>query len=141
MKLRNWLIAGALLVLGIVVYGAQQWFKPHPTIGKPNFYISASALVKEFDTNEAEATKKYVGTDSDLRVVEISGKISEVYSDSSGTTIGFETNNPIKGVRCSLDKSNKANERKFTVGDSLTLKGVCSGFLTDVICDRCIFVR
>ncbi len=141
MKLRSWLIAAAILVLGIVAYGAQQWFKPHPAIGKPVLFTTASAVVHEFETDEAEATKKYVGTDSDLRIAEVSGKISEVVSDSSGMTIAFETENPLKGVRCTFDKFTKSTERKFTVGDSITLKGLCTGFLSDVIFDRCVFVR
>lgn len=141
MKLRNWLIVGTILILGVIAYGAQQWFKPHPTIGTPTLFTSANAVVHEFDTDETVATKKYVGADNDLCVTEISGKISEVVLDSSGTTLAFETENPIKGVRCTLDKFPKETERKFTVGDSVTLKGLCTGFLSDVIFDRCVFVR
>ncbi len=141
MSLRNWIIAGIIIILGVGAYGLQQWFKPHAKIGKPTLFTTANAVVNEFETDEAEATKKYVGSETDLRIIEVSGKISEVVLDTVGTTIAFETENPIKGVRCTLDKFTKAPDRKFNVGDSITLKGLCTGFLSDVIFDRCVFVR
>ncbi len=141
MNLKKWLIAGAIIALGGVAFGLQQWFKPHAAIGAPTIFTTANAVVHEFEADEAEATKKYVSANNSLLITEVSGKISEVVSDTSGVTIALETENPIKGVRCTLDKFTKAPDRKFVVGDSIALKGLCTGFLSDVIFDRCVFVR
>ncbi len=129
----------ALLIGGGIGY--YMWNKPHETIGKPNFTLTATEIVAEFDKDEAEAMKKYVSQDGNTIVVQVSGKIADVKNDTSGITIALDTGDPINGVSCVLDRFTKHSHTDFKVGDDIKLKGLCTGKLSDVVIDRCVEVR
>jgi hypothetical protein len=118
--------------------GYYMWNKPHAEIGQPNFTTTATALAAEFSADEAKATEKYVGTMDKMVVVQVSGTIASVENDTSGVSIALETGDPINGVSCVLDKFTKQAKTDFKVGEPITLKGICTGKLTDVVIDRCV---
>ncbi len=117
-------------------YGIYLWNKPHATIGKPKFALSAQELSAAFANNEAEAMKKYVGSDDNI--VEVSGIITSIQNDTSGISFNLKTDNPMLGVNCMLDKFTKQPRTDFKVGDVVLLKGICTGKLMDVNMDRCV---
>jgi tRNA_anti-like len=121
--------------------GYYMWNKPHKTIGNPDFMTTATEIVAEFDKDESEAMKKYVGKDGKTIVVQVSGKIADVKNDTSGITIAFETGDPINGVSCVLDRFTKHPRTDFKVGEEIKLKGLCTGKLSDVVFDRCVAVE
>lgn len=133
-----------LLIFGCIAavigggVGFYMWNKPHAEIGQPNFTTTATALAAEFAADEVKATEKYVGSMDKMIVVQVSGTIASVEKDTSGTSIGLETGDPINGVSCVLDKFSKQSKTDFKVGDAITLKGICTGKLTDVVIDRCV---
>ena len=132
---------GLIAVLIGSAVGYYMWNKPHEAIGKPDVFITASELATEFDTDENEAMKKYVGKDGETIVVQISGKIADLKNDTSGITIGLDTGDPINGVSCVLDRFTKQIRTDFKVGEEIKLKGLCTGKLSDVIIDRCVFIE
>jgi hypothetical protein len=133
-----------LLIFGCIAavigggVGYYMWNKPHAEIGQPNFTTTATELAAEFAADEAKATEKYVGSMDKMIVVQVSGTIASVEKDTSGISIGLETGDPINGVSCVLDKFSKQAKTEFKVGDAITLKGICTGKLTDVVIDRCV---
>ena len=129
----------ALLIGGGIGY--YMWNKPHETIGKPDFSLTATEIMAEFDKDEAEAMKKYIGRDGNTLVVQVSGKILDVKNDTSGITIALDTGDPINGVSCVLDRFTEHPRTDFKVGDGVKLKGLCTGKLSDVIIDRCVEVQ
>jgi hypothetical protein len=136
--LKKLLIFGCLAAVIGGGVGYYMWNKPHAEIGKPNFTITATDLAAEFATDEAKATAKYVGTMDKMIVVQVSGTIASVEKDSASTSVALETGDPINGVSCVLDKFTKQVTTDFKVGDAITLKGICTGKLSDVVIDRCV---
>ena len=136
--LKKLLIFGAIAaVLGGGV-GYYMWNKPHAEIGAPDFTTTATALAAEFGADEVAASKKYVGSTDNMIVVQVSGTIASVQNDTSGISLGLETGDPINGISCVLDKFTKQNKTDFKVGETVVLKGVCTGKLSDVVIDRCV---
>ena len=129
----------ALLIGGGIGY--YMWNKPHEAIGKPDIALTATEIMAEFDKDEAEAMKKYVGHDGNTIVVQVSGKIADVKNDTSGITIALDTGDPINGVSCVLDRFTKHPHTDFKVGEDIKLKGLCTGKLSDVVLDRCVEVQ
>jgi hypothetical protein len=133
-----------LLMFGIVAavigggVGYYMWNKPHAEIGEPNFTTTATELSAEFVADETKATEKYVGSMDKMIVVKVSGTIADVKNDTSGVSIELETGDPMNGVSCVLDKFTKQAKTDFKVGETVTLKGICTGKLTDVVIDRCV---
>ena len=119
-------------------FGLYSWFKPHESIGTPKYIITPKELASEFNTHETEATKKYVGADDKMIVLQVTGVISSIQKDTSGISLSLETGDPLLGVSCTLDKFTKQLRTDFKIGEQITVKGVCTGKLSDVIMDRCV---
>ncbi len=130
-----------LCVLAGFAFGLYSWFKPHESIGTPKYVITAKELATEFGTNEPESTKKYVGTDDKMIVVQVSGVISNIQKDTSGISFSLDTGDPLLGVSCTLDKFSKQPRTDFKTGERVTVKGICTGKLSDVIMDRCVVIQ
>ena len=126
----------ALLIGGGIGY--YMWNKPHENIGTPNFKTTATELAAEFEKDETESNNKYIGKDGKTIVIEVSGKITDVKNDTSGITIALETGDPINGVSCVLDRFTKQPRTDYAVGETVKLKGLCTGKLSDVVIDRCV---
>jgi len=95
--------------------------------------IEASALFDEYSANEKAANAKYID-----KVLEVSGEVTNVSKNAEGlTVIMLKTNDLMFGVNCTMEEK----EVKCKAGDKLTLKGICTGYLTDVVLIRCHRVK
>ena len=102
---------------------------------KPDFVISAVALQKEFEVNEAVATKKYLN-----RVLEISGSIESVKpGEGNIVSVTLKTGSDFSSVICSFPST--INHSDFEAGRQITLRGECSGFLMDVLFNNCTVIE
>ncbi len=136
--IKKLLILGCLAALIGGGVGYYMWNKPHAEIGPPNFTVTATELAAEFAADETKATEKYVGSMDKMIVVQVSGTVASVEKDTSGVSISLETGDPMNGVSCVLDKFTKQTKTDYKVGETVTLKGICTGKLTDVVLDRCV---
>jgi hypothetical protein len=123
---------GILFVIGILVGVAVFLFvfrKSSDNIANetPAFKVSCTQLVSEFESNEQVANTKYLD-----KVIEVSGTIAELNSDTSGVNITLRDENATSGVTCSFGISQKINIKELKLGSPLTCKGICTGFLMDV---------
>jgi len=102
---------------------------------KPDFVISAALLQKEFGDNEKLASEKYIN-----KLVEVSGKISSVKpGENDITSITLETDSPFSSVICTIAAGTDIS--KLTVGNEITIRGECSGFLMDVLLNNCSLIQ
>lgn len=100
---------------------------------KPDYVMTAIALQKNFEDNEISASGKYIN-----KIIEVSGAVSSVTSDSSHLNISLKTGNDMSAVICTFPSS--AEAAKIKTGDDVTLRGECSGFLMDVLMKNCAMV-
>jgi hypothetical protein len=102
---------------------------------KPDFVITASALQKAFEVDEAAASTKYIN-----KILEVTGTIASVKPpENNNVNISLLTENDLSGVICSFPAI--ADPSKFRVGYEITLRGKCSGFLMDVQLNYCAVIR
>jgi len=47
----------------------------------------------------------------------------------------------LAGVGCQLEKNTKSNMNKLIVGESVTIKGICTGILIDVVLVDCVITE
>ncbi len=126
---------GTLLLLsiaGVVAYLVYN--KPHrdPATEK-SIKVSSIELFKAFENNEMEANKLYLD-----KVLEVNGKITEVTTNQNGIpVVALETEDVLFGVRCTM----KNAEQNAKVGEDVTIKGICTGYLSDVIITNAIKVE
>ncbi len=102
---------------------------------KPDFVISAALLQKEFGDNEKLASEKYIS-----KIVEVSGKISAVKpGENNVTSITLETESPFSSVICTI--ADGTDISKLAMGNEITIRGECSGFLMDVLLNNCSVIE
>jgi hypothetical protein len=121
---------GAILV-ALIMYN-----KKHTDTAKakPDFVITATVLQKEFEDNETAASSRYIN-----KILEVSGTIASVaQADSSNLNISLKTGNDMSSVICTFHS--RKNNPRFNLGDEITLRGECSGFLMDVLLNNCAIV-
>lgn len=84
--------------------------------------IQAKNLTKEYDDNELAADGKYKG-----KVVEVSGKVSNIAETMGNVTVQLEGHNIAKTVMCSFAESEKESVAKLKKGQNATLIGTGDG--------------
>jgi len=121
------ILAGiALVVVVVMIVAYKMYNKPHRAVeDEEALVVTAAQLFGDFEKNESEANKKYLD-----RVVEVTGKISELSTNMDNKTIVLlETNNLMFGVYCTMSESSVTAQ----VGSTATIKGICTGYLSDVV--------
>ncbi len=128
----------AVVVLGLIGAGIgfYMYNKPVQSLEKkkPDVMVSAEQILADYETDEKTADGKYLG-----KVVEVSGKISEITTEGDINKIHFETSNPIALVICELEKGHDSGG--LNVGDQAKIKGLCSGYLSDVHLEQSTVVK
>ncbi len=94
---------------------------------KAAFSLSADEVLKAFESNNAEATKKYMD-----QVLELNGSVKSIEKDSKGFyTVVLGQADARTTVRCSVDSLYSDQASSITSGTSTTLRGLCVGYMPD----------
>lgn len=107
---------------GIIVY--RIYTKEHRDVTKEQgVQLSAQRLFDEFKANEAEANKKYLD-----KAIQMTGEIVEVSTNQDGNiVVNFKTNDPLFVINCTF----KTNPGQLKAGETITFKGICTGYIPD----------
>lgn len=100
--------------------------------------LTAAELLQAFTADEAAATTRFVGTTE--QVIQVSGTIRSL--DPVGaelTNVVLEADNELAAVVCEF--ANADLPAQWRTGTPVTLKGICTGFLLDVVLVRCVPVE
>jgi hypothetical protein len=101
---------------------------------KPDFVITASLLQKDFESDETAASTKYIN-----KIIEVNGKITSVKpGENNIVSISLATDSDMTSIICTFPAITDTS--KFKVGDDITLRGECSGFLMDVLLNNCALI-
>ena len=133
---RKKIIAWALLsVLLITVTGAvigyKMYTKPHRNVEQVKaVQLSAIELATAYENNEAEANTQYLD-----KVLEIKGEITEISKNQKGEPVITLKGTDMSGIICTLEGTATP---AIKLNAPVVIKGICTGFLTDVVMVRCI---
>ncbi len=137
MKIRNLIAVFFLIVLAL---GAYVYFfiyhKAHEDIytAEPDITITAEELYMAFQEDELSANDTYLG-----KIIRVSGTVLEVEVENGGeiSAIRLDVGEILDGVVCEMDRVYLRETGEIQPGDEITLQGVCTGYLEDVILNRC----
>lgn len=128
-----------LLVAAIsVVYAAWMYFKPHASVRNKEaaYKLSAKQLADAFSSNEETANVLYTG-----KVLEVEGYLQEIIFHDSSVVLMLGDVSQMNGVSCYLQGNRKDDVQFLRAGNQVTVKGICSGFLLDVVVEKCILLE
>jgi putative nucleic acid binding protein len=138
-----------IVVLALAIagwFGWKEYSRTNRDLEKatPDFVVTASEFIREFEASDSVATKKYNG-----KIIEVTGNVKTVEKDEKEfytIVIGDSTN--LSAVRCSMDTAHNADAAGLTPGSSVRVRGICTGFNnddlglgSDVILVRCAIIK
>ena len=87
--------------------------------------VTAVELFKDFTSNEPLANNSYLN-----KPLQVSGSVLEVKKNqNSQPQIILDSGDPMFGIACTMDQLKK----DIKPGDHVTIKGICTGYLNDVV--------
>jgi hypothetical protein len=125
------LILAAVLV---TVFCATLYFKVNQKVQidtiniETETQVTSKKLIAAFLNNEADANLRYVE-----KAIETQGVVKEVTYVNDRYTIFLQGDKELYSVMCVMKKNQYQEIQKLKKGQRVILKGVCKGFLMDVI--------
>ena len=133
MSKQNKIIRGVVVVLFIAVLGGwyayREYNRPLENMANatPQVSIKAVELIAEYEKDETASGQRF--TD---KVIEVEGTLKEATADDKGFyTLSLGDEASMSSVRCSVDSAFTSAAAQLNKGETIKIKGVCSGFTTD----------
>jgi hypothetical protein len=128
-------IIGVLLAILGTAIGGYLYNKPHSDMAnaKAAYTTTATDLFAEFEADETTSNNKYLG-----KIIEVTGTVQEVKNENGKTSVTLEGGGMMFGILCQLDDFSQPKRTDFNTGETITLKGQCTGMLMDVVLVRCV---
>ncbi len=128
------LIAAVAVAVGIWFFG---FYKPthfkRDVADEQAITITAKDMVKEFQANEDSANKKFLN-----KAIAITGEVIEAKKNQDGkSTVTLKSDDSFSNVYCTL----KEEGGEINNGSTITVKGICTGFLSDVVIIDAIVIK
>jgi len=131
------LLTGTLVLVIIAFFAWQRVFRESETsvaLEKPEIIIDLPDLLDSFQMNEDSANSMFLG-----KVIQVSGEIYDITEDSATYSVYLKGQNDLTGVMCVFNKPSSL-PASAVAGAKARIKGICSGYLLDVILNKCAWV-
>jgi hypothetical protein len=132
--MRKWIVAVILvLALGVVAVYWYTFKKPARTAASEEalYNVSAKDLALEFEMDENAANLKYLNN-----VIKVHGTVVGVSESENEISVTLKEVGSNAGVTCSFEKTS-LDKSMVAPGQKVFVKGICSGFLMDVVLNKC----
>src|SRR5579864_608043 len=127
------------LIAGLSIYGLYyQFYGVSKALAKADYHIEAPDLIAAFDRNEGMADSLYL-----YKVISVSGVLQELVTNDKGETIArlAGDRNGKTTVDCHLDSLYMREGLPLRAGESVTLRGTCTGRWLNIILVQCIIEK
>lgn len=138
------LIVVAVLALIGGWYGYREYNrKPTDLVeAKVDVEVTSVELCAQFTNDEKLATSMYVGITPKEKVLAVKGKITSIDKDDKGLySVLLGTDVDMSSVSCQMDLTHNMEATQLKVGEDIVMKGICTGFLSDVVLIRCVIQK
>jgi len=102
----------------------------------PKIEVTVKNILVEFESNERIASEKYVDN-----IILVKGKIADISISNGNSIITLKEENSDSSVICQMLAEDNLNALKLEKGNEVTIKGVCAGYLLDIMMVRCILTN
>jgi hypothetical protein len=127
----------AAIVFLMIFFAQRIYNKPYLNVEKASsdIVITSENLLNNYIEDEGKSNTAYLE-----KVIEVSGRITEIIREQDSNVITLSGGNMDGNVICYLLDGNEKID-SFNIGDSLVIKGICTGYLLDVILVRCVLIK
>jgi RecJ-like exonuclease len=132
------IIIGIFLVavLGLLV-SLYYYNKPHVDVraSEAAYVLTVQNLIDEYRNNENESDKKY-----SENVIQVKGTVFEISVLKGNSVITLKDEGLESSIICHMLPEDNKRALQLKMGDEINIKGICTGYLMDVIMVRCTLV-
>ena len=135
-KLRLVLVFIVLALLAGAVAWKFTFRKSATSVGekRSDVEITVAMLVQAFESDENSANLMYLD-----KIVTVTGTVESVTTDPTVISVYLKESDALAGVICSFDR-NATGISSLHNGMQVSIKGICTGYLMDVVMNRCSLV-
>lgn len=137
LKTRNFkiLLIGLILIIISLFFIIYLFNKPFIDIKKsnPKLEVTAQEILNDYQADERLANEKYVDN-----LIQIKGEIADISFDKGISTITLKDTRGVSSIICQMLPEANLNVLKLKKGKQVLIKGVCTGYLIDIMMVRCI---
>lgn len=94
--------------------------------------VHSNELIKDFSINEKQSVKIYAG-----KIIEVKGVVEEINYLNNKTTLILKGDDSNFGIICEMNPIENDKVAELKPNDSILIKGICKGYLKDVILLNC----
>jgi len=129
-KIILYILFSFLIIIGAAtIYIYKEYNRSHKDTANLNadYSITATGLIKEFEIDEKSSNTKYWD-----KVLLVDGIVKEIVRDDKGFyTVALGDTSSLSAVRCNIDSIHSKEAASVKKGNSIAVKGICTGFNTD----------
>jgi len=133
-------LIGILLIVALssTIIGYKIYNKPHVNVAENSADIAQTAnrLFIDFSTDETKANTTYLG-----KIIAVKGVVANIAEEGEKRIVTLQTSDDFGSVICYLAKDESMNIAAIKKGQAIVLKGICTGFLMDVILVKCVIIN
>jgi hypothetical protein len=117
------------LIMGVGLYAYKEYNRKNVDIAeaKAAYSLTDMQLINEFTQDQNTSNKKYLG-----KIIELVGNIKKIDTDANGyhtVVLGNAVN--MNSVRCSVDSAFNKDAHNLSVGSTVVIRGICTGYNAD----------
>ena len=138
-NIKSKIAVGIILLVSIGVMVALNLFhQPHIDVktSDAGIVISTQDILNDYQEDESLANNKYAD-----QIIQIKGVISDISIEDGSSIIIFKDENGLSSVMCHMSPEENLKVLKLKRDKQITVKGICTGYLLDMIMVRCIIVN
>ena len=128
-----------LIIAAVVIYVYYEYNrKPANLIDiKATANVEAADLISIYEKEESKANAQYLG-----KAIDVTGVISDILNQQDTlVNIMLGNKNEMHRVSCLMGRNNLAKIGQYHIGDKITVRGICTGYLLDVELNRCVIIK
>ncbi|MBO9203638.1 MULTISPECIES: OB-fold protein [Niastella] len=111
---------------GVLVYLYNQ--PQRPLVSETGIPVTAIELYAQFSSDHLQANQVYLN-----KVLEVSGQVLAIKNTPyAARIVVLNTGDPMYGIACTLNKLQSKN-RLVKPGEKIIIKGICSGYVSNVM--------
>ncbi len=112
--------------------------KPHINVkeSRADYVLTAQNLIDEYRQNEGETDEKY-----SEHVIQVKGRVFDISTLKGNSVITLKDNGSESSIICHMQPGENKKALEIKKGSNVEIKGICTGYLLDVIMVRCTLVE
>ncbi len=132
------IVIGLILIIISLFFIIKLYNKPFVDVknSTPKIKVTAQEILNDFEVDEKLANEKYVDN-----LILIRGVIDDISYENGISIVTLKGENDAPNIICHMLPEANLDVLKLKKGEQIIVKGICTGYLLDVMMVRCVLTN